>query len=374
MDIKRKVARGIAVLAVALAAGHLVQNMSAAPAPKPVASAELAKKPVKVETVAAGPETTPVEKALVEKASAILAPVQEDVAPVAAAPATLSGPSPAAVVAPVTEPETTTAAHGPADPIVAPPEAPVQAKGALIEPLANDLQPADPVKTAPVAACDTTLDLMTEANAMIGITLLAPCHPNQRVVLRHAGLAVTAQTTSTGALFTAIPALEADATVELSFADGTDASGTIAVPDVATLRRFGVQWQADDAFQVHAFENAAAYGAPGHVSAADPHRPAVGMQATGGFLSLLGDAATENPLLAEVYTFPADPTAKPEVVVEAAVTDKTCARELLAETLSSSGGSVFVTDLTLAMPECDAVGDYLVLKNLFLDLNMASLN
>jgi hypothetical protein len=26
------------------------------------------------------------------------------------------------------------------------------------------------------------------------------------------------------------------------------------------------------------------------------------------------------------------------------------------------------------MPECDAVGDYLVLKNLFLDLNMASLN
>jgi hypothetical protein len=33
MDIKRKAARGIAVLAVALAAGHLVQNMSAAPAP-----------------------------------------------------------------------------------------------------------------------------------------------------------------------------------------------------------------------------------------------------------------------------------------------------------------------------------------------------
>jgi hypothetical protein len=100
------------------------------------------------------------------------------------------------------------------------------------------------------------------------------------------------------------------------------------------------------------------------------------MQATGGFLSLLGDAATDNPLLAEVYTFPADPAAKPEVVVEAAVTDKTCARELLAETLSSSSssGSVFVTDLTLAMPDCDAVGDYLVLKNLFLDLNMASLN
>jgi hypothetical protein len=238
----------------------------------------------------------------------------------------------------------------------------------------HGLQTAEPVDPAPAAACDVTLDLMTEANAMIGITLLAPCHPNQRVALRHAGLAVTAQTTSTGALFTAIPALEVDAKVELSFADGNDASGTIAVPEVTTLRRFGVQWQADDAFQIHAFENGAAYGEPGHVSAASPNRPAAWMQATGGFLSLLGDSNTENPLLAEVYTFPTDPAAKPEVVIEAAVTDKTCARELLAETLTSTAGSVFVTDLTLAMPECDAVGDYLVLKNLFLDLNMASLN
>lgn len=367
MDIKRRAARGIAVLAVALAAGHLVQNMSAAPAPKPVASAELVNKPVKVETVAAGPETAP----------AAVAPVVKTAPP---APATLSvaAPSVGSVTAsddpPVTEPTATIAALGPNDPVVTPPDAPVQTKGALAEPVADALPPAEPAEAVAALACDATLDLMTEANAMIGITLLAPCHPNQRVVLRHAGLAVTGQTTSTGALFTALPALEVDATVEVSLADGTDASGKIAVPELATLRRFGVQWQADDAFQVHAFENGAAYGAPGHVSAADPQRPAAGMQATDGFLSLLGDATTENPLLAEVYTFPADLAAKPEVVVEAAVTDKTCARELLGETLSSSGGSVFVTDLTLAMPECDAVGDYLVLKNLFLDLNMASLN
>ena len=204
---------------------------------------------------------------------------------------------------------------------------------------------------------------------MIGITLLAPCHPNQRVVLRHAGLAVTAQTTSTGALFTAIPALEADATVELSFADGTDASGTIAVPDVATLRRFGVQWQADDAFQVHAFENAAAYGAPGHVSAANPHRPAVGMQATGGFLSLLGDAATENPLLAEVYTFPAEAT--PRLTIEAAITDTTCGRELIGETLFSDGGKVTVAELTMAVPGCDGLGGFVVLNNPLSDMKLA---
>lgn len=365
MDIKRRAARGVAVLAVALAAGHLVQTMGETPAPKPAASAGLAQKPVKVETVAAGPQAAPPAAQPMAEASPPLpaAPLAAQVVPEAPAPSAPEAvaDAPAAPATPVP-----VAAESP-EPEAAPsPAAPLET--AAIAPK------ADAVVEDPAKACDATLDLMTEPNAMIGITLLAPCHPNQRVVLRQGGLAVTGQTTSTGALFTALPAFETEATVEVAFADGTTAEGSISVPDLATLRRFGVQWQADDAFQVHAFEGGATYGEPGHVSAADPHRPAAGLQATGGFLSLLGDAGSENPLLAEVYTFPADPAAKPEVVVEAAVTDKTCGRELLAETLTSTGGSVFVTDLTLAMPECDAVGDYLVLKNLFLDLNMAALN
>lgn len=327
MDVKRKAARVIAVLAVALAAGHLAQNMGNKPAAKPAASAELAKQPTKIETVAAGPETAP--QSLTAKPEAL--------APLPAAP--LAAPV-AALMAPV---ET---------PVVQPPA----------------------TQTSTVQACDATLDLLVEQNAMIGITLIAPCNPNQRVVLRHGGLAVTGQTTSTGALFTALPALESAGTVEASFADGTNIRGEISVPELAALRRFGVQWQADDAFQVHAFEGGAGYGDAGHVSAVDPHRPIPGLAARGGFLSLLGDATTTNPLLAEIYTFPANPGADTEVVVEAAVTDATCGRELLAETLTSTGGNAFVTDLTLAMPDCDAVGDYMVLKNLVLELNMAAAN
>ena len=114
------------------------------------------------------------------------------------------------------------------------------------------------------------------------------------------------------------------------------------------------------------------YKRQGHVSGANPHLPAADAPAKGGFLTLLGDSTTENPMLAEVYTFPADANAKPDVVIEAAVTDSTCGREMLGETLSSLGGKVQVTDLTLAMPDCDAVGDYLVLKNLVPDLNIAS--
>lgn len=322
MDMKRRAARGIAVLAVALAAGHLVQNMGNKPMPKPVASADLSQKPAKVETVAAGP-----------KAAAAATPV----------------------------------------PKVALPELVVTADAG-----SHEQRKPDPiVEERPVAmatACDIALDLMVEPNAMIGLTLLAPCHPNQRVVLHQGGLAVTAKTTATGALFTTLPAMETPALVEVAFADGTRSRAEIAVPDLVALRRFGLQWQADDTFQIHAFENGATYGEPGHISAVDPHHPTAGQRATAGFLTLLGEATTENPLLAEVYTFPAAPAVKAEIVVEATVTDKTCARELIAETLNSAGGRVFVTDLTVAMPECAAKGDYLVLKNLVLDLNMAAAN
>ncbi len=59
-------------------------------------------------------------------------------------------------------------------------------------------------------------------------------------------------------------------------------------------------------------------------------------------------------------------------MVEAAVTDLTCGRELLGETLTSVGGAVMVNDLTVAMPDCDATGDILVLKNLVPDMKIAS--
>lgn len=385
MDMKRRLARGVAVLAIALAAGHLVQNMGRDRGQKPAAVASAEKKPAKVETVAAGPEVIKPATAGVTAAPAPELPKTPLVETAKPAPAdtktATETPAPAPAAQPVAE---TKAAEAPAAaPMPAPTPEPAPVK--LAEPVAPaPAEPASPSAPAVAAAqpeapasgnaCDLSLELIEEPSAMIGITLLAPCHPNQRVVLRHGGLAVTGQTTATGALFTGLPAMETAATVEVFFADGARTKAEINMPELASLRRFGVQWQAEDAFQIHAFENGATYGDPGHVSASDPHTPVAGLPPKGGFLTLAGDATSVNPLLAEIYTYPADPTAKPEVIVEASVTDKTCGRELIGETLTTSGGSTFVTDLSLAMPECDAVGDYLVLKNLVLDTNMAAVN
>jgi hypothetical protein len=55
------------------------------------------------------------------------------------------------------------------------------------------------------------------------------------------------------------------------------------------------------------------------------------------------------------------------------VTTDNCGLRTEAQTLEIIGGSSMkVQDLTLPVPACDAVGDYVVLQNLLQDLKVAS--
>ncbi|GLS86278.1 hypothetical protein GCM10010873_12520 [Cypionkella aquatica] len=320
VDMKRRLIRGGAVIAIALGAGQLVQGMSdKKPAPR-VAEGQLSQKPTKLERVAATDVTAKPEAMLAKPAT----------------PKAAELPAPVAKAAP-----------------------------------APEAKPA-PIEVAKADACPVTLELANSENALIAVTLISPCHANERVVLKHAGLTISAKTTLTGALFTDLPALEQDASVEVMFKDNTSVQASVAVPELASLRRFAVQWQQDDAFQLHGFEDASDFGGAGDVSAATPHQPAAGVPAKGGFLTVLGEVSTDLPMLAQVYTYPKDSKANAEIVIEAAVTDATCGRELLGQTLQTANGAVKITDMSLAMPECDAVGDYLVLKNLVPDMTIAA--
>lgn len=349
VDMKRRLARGVAVIAIALGAGQLVQSMSGK-APQPhAAENQPATLPQAIERVAA---TEVVEKSV---------PMVALEAPATAKPALSKAAAP--VMASVTAP----AAEMPA---------PKPMPAVLAETTPAAPTPMAEITAKPVRAdtCPVSLELSNADNALIAVTLVAPCHADERVVLKHAGLTVTAKTTLTGALFTDLPALLHDAQVEVMFKDNTSVAASIAVPELAGMRRFAVQWQQDDAFQLHGFEDGSDFGGPGDVSAATPHQPIVGAPAKGGFLTLLGDTTTDLPMLAQVYTYPKDSQIKTEIVVEAAVTEATCGRELLGQTLQTTAGAVKVSDMSLAMPECDAVGDYLVLKNLVPDMTIASSN
>jgi len=213
--------------------------------------------------------------------------------------------------------------------------------------------------------CAMDLDLGAVADAMIRASVRAPCRAGERVVLRHAGLAVTGRIGEAGQLEVLLPALQDDARLEVAFGDGQVLEQALRIEGANLLRRFGVQWQGPEAFAVHGFENGADFGQPGHVS---PARPDL---AEGGKLTILGDPGVEAPLLAQIYTYPAG-LVPVEVLVEASVTPLTCGQDLLGEVISAQGGLVDVTDLTLSMPDCAAGDGFLVLKNLAAEMKLAA--
>ena len=355
---------------MALGVGHLVQNNASGTAAAPAV-------PTQIEQVSARPETAQAPAVTVAEAPAAVAPVPE-AAPVVAAAPEVPVPSPVilADLSPSLLPSRPAPAviasdplEGPVDPMIL--TAPAEAPAPVIAPATT--APAAP---APVIAdaCTPTLRLAAAPQAMIGVSLVAPCAPDSRVVIGHEGLSITGKTNAQGSLFLSVPALAVDADITARLPEGAEVSESVRVPAMATLRRIGVQWHDADAFQLHAFENGAGYGEPGHVSAAKPQTPTTGLAGTAGFMTVLGDPAVNLPLLAEVYTFPAGIAANADITIEAAVTEATCGRELLGETIMTLAGDVYITELTLAMPDCEAVGDILVLKNLLTDLTIAAAN
>jgi hypothetical protein len=222
------------------------------------------------------------------------------------------------------------------------------------------------------ADCPVALDLVAQPAAMVGVGLVAPCHVSERVVVQQSGLTFTAMTNVTGSLFVDVPALQSDTVVTVVFPDGSRVDQSILMADLSSVRRFAIQWQQDDAFLLHGFEGGAGYGTPGDIWAENTRSASGMLPPSQGFMTLLGDAAAPSPLLAAVYTYPANAATRADIVVEAAIDRATCGRELLGQTLASSGGRVQLRDLAVTMPDCDAAGGYLVLKNLAPETNIAA--
>ncbi|MBE2276652.1 MAG: hypothetical protein IAE87_10175 [Rhodobacteraceae bacterium] len=350
MDRKRKYLGMAAVVLVALGAGQLVQTMADGQTPRPTTPENIVK-------TAAGPET------MVPAATAdLLLPTSPAAVPIdAAATVPPSNPVPEASDSAAVGPETTELAALTAEIPSLPPRDTLPA----VDPSVATPPPAG---TAAAPPCGPVLTLTAAPQAMISVVLSSPCQPGSRVVLRHAGMTVAETLDDKGILVLDLPALEARGQVSVLLPDAVTAEGAVEIPDIAQMRRFAVQWMADDTFQLTALENGAAYGEPGFVSAENPVSP------NGGYLMSLGNPAETLPMLAQVYTWPGDGKTRAEPVIEAVVTDLTCGREMLGRTLLSDNGRISSKDLSLAMPDCTAVGDILVLNNLVDGTTLAAAN
>jgi hypothetical protein len=223
-----------------------------------------------------------------------------------------------------------------------------------ITPVAATLD--DPAATG----CIPTLGLEAAPLGMIDLTLNAPCNPGERVVIRHAGLSFTAQISPDGALSLQLPALDPEAMVAAYFDSSQIALAKVSVPDATDHIRFAVQMGHPAMFDLRAETDGQVYiGSYGRT--ADAPRS----------ILPLGVGTVAQPMLAQVYSYPAADTAA-DLTVEVKITPDTCGRTLPVETLLARGGRVTVTKLAVAVPLCGTSGDILVLKNLLRDLTLAA--
>jgi hypothetical protein len=255
---------------------------------------------------------------------------------------------------------------------VALPAAPVTLAVAKDVPL-TDSMPEE--EAAPSFTCDYVMEARPMATAMVEVTLSAPCQPNTGFTLHHNGMMFTAVTGDQGESTLSVPALTEAAVFIAAFEDGQGAIATATVDTLALYDRFVVQWRGGAALHVHALEYGADFGGSGHVWAGASQDMTRALKGEGGFITSLGEPDMDQALRAEVYTFPTGAAAQGGEVhlqIEAEVTDTNCGRDLEAQSIAIGVNGLNVQDIVLAMPDCDGVGDFLVLKNLFNDLKIAS--
>lgn len=223
-----------------------------------------------------------------------------------------------------------------------------------------------------------SIEMVADATiaAMVNIQLRSACMPGTPVTLHHNGLMVTEMTDDQGELFLTMPALTETAVFIADFGQGNSTIATVQVPSLRFYDRAVVQWQGQASLHLHALEFGAQFGQEGHIWDEQGGSLEKTIHGESGFLSQMGDPDLPESMRAQVYTFPSGTTSRVGDIaleIEAEVTAETCGREISAQSMQiSEAGVPRVQELRLTMPDCDAIGDFLVLKNVLEDLKVAA--
>ncbi len=227
--------------------------------------------------------------------------------------------------------------------------------------------PMDPAQSK--SGCEISATATPADMAHVTVSLSAPCMRNERVTVHHKGMMFTAATDANGELDVSVPALSERAVFIVDFDSGGAKVITADVPDLKNFERVAVQWSGAAGIEIHAREFGAGYGEPGHAWSGST-------QSAAGSVTRLGNPDGLAPRMAEVYTFPVTASAQSGTVtmsVETEVTLANCGRDLSAQSFElRHDGSLRTRELTLDMPNCTTLGDFLVLNNLIDDLKIAA--
>ena len=205
--------------------------------------------------------------------------------------------------------------------------------------------------------CAASMTAVPQDGAMVRLTVLAPCDAGSAVTFHHAGMMFGQRLDDRGQMDIAVPAMTQNAVFLAETATGQALMASAFVSDIAEFERVAVQ-TVDRGVGLHAFEYGAEFGGEGHIWSE--------ATAGAGQLLQLGDASLSSAPLLQIYSH-AVPNLRAggeiALSLEAEVRLATCDRPLEVHILSARNGGLRARELSLEMPACDAVGDFLVLNN-----------
>lgn len=202
--------------------------------------------------------------------------------------------------------------------------------------------------------------------AMVALDVMDPCSPDTDLTISHAGLRFGARTDKMGLLTIDLPALETPAFVTVQTADGAEAMAMAGLPDLGAYLRVAILWEGDLGLELHAFAQGADFGMPGHIWHENPGDLAATMQGGDGVLTDLGGPHGTKSLRAQVLTMARSRAAGTRIALDIPIKPETCGLPLAAEAVQQTEtGALVGQAISVTLPGCDAVGDFLVLQNLF---------
>ncbi len=230
-----------------------------------------------------------------------------------------------------------------------------------------------PEPAAPVVSCETTQSVEAGIAGMLSVMVSAPCAPDGKITVSQGPLKADWKLDGTGTRHLSFAAIAPDHPLLIEWPNGKVTEH--AVPETLGLPpyRTVLNWKGAKFLSLNAQEFGATTGTLGHIHASQTASPERAARGAGGFLMVLGDGSGHT---AEVYTFPADQIQTQGVVrltVSAPITLRTCGRQAVANAYQSDPfGGYRTSQVNVTLPECDAIGQTLVLKNLFRDLRLAA--
>ena len=282
-----------------------------------------------------------------------------DDAPLASAP---TGPDAAPALESVTDPK----------PLPTPPAAtlvPILERPPVLPSRPMDAE-QDTLAAAP-AACDPRLFLTPAPAGTFTLSYRAPCDAHAAVTIRQGPLLATQNLDSDGRLTVRIPALSEKLSVAVTL-DQITLSADLLVSDALDFQHVALIWDGPQMLRRNAFEFGAARNEIGHVWSGAPKSPTRASRGTGGFLTRL---ISEDGPSVEIYSLPSGRApfrGVVRLVVEAEVTEATCGRVVRARAIQPTAfRRTSETDVEVALPDCDRIGETVLLQNLLRDMRLA---